>query len=59
MSEILTVPEVSEYTRLSKSTIYDLTKAGKMPHIRIGSRILIRKEALDEWLNKHSLDEQE
>jgi excisionase family DNA binding protein len=51
MSEemILTRTQVAEYLHICKSS---LDRAG-LPSIRIGRRILYRKTALDQWLERH------
>lgn len=48
--DLLTVAEVAEILRLSKSTIYNLVWAGEIPAIRVGRRkIRIRKD----WVSAH------
>ncbi len=48
----LTVPEVAELVRMNNTKVYELVKAGKMPHIRYGRRIVIPITTLVEWLDK-------
>ena len=43
-----TVEEAQEYTRLSRSTIYNLMDRGELTYTRIGRRRLIPQQALVE-----------
>lgn len=42
--EYLTVGEVAELLRLSKSTVYRLCSEGRIPHYKTGKMNLFRKE---------------
>ena len=42
--------DVAEYLGVTASWIYDLAKAGKIPHYRIGRRIKFRLEEIDRWM---------
>ena len=35
---------------LKRSTVYDLTAAGKIPHSKHGKRLYFDKNAIDQWL---------
>lgn len=48
--ELLTVTEVSALLRLSQRTIYNHCKDGRIRHIRVGDRILIKRQTVDEIL---------
>jgi excisionase family DNA binding protein len=52
MQEYISVDELSDYIKLSKSTIYKLTASFRIPYIKTGKMLLFRKEAIDEWLNE-------
>lgn len=51
----LSVMEMAKYLGIGRNKAYKLTKDPTLPIIRIGQKILIDKQALDEiWLpNKH------
>ena len=51
MSDLLTVKEAAAFLRLCPDTIYRATKAGNLPHVRIGRSIRFSQEALEEYLN--------
>ncbi len=51
MEEIITIKEVAELTRLSTSTIYKLTRAGKIPHSKPnGKKIYFRRADVMDWM---------
>ncbi len=56
LTPTLTVPEVAGLLRLNNTKVYELVKAGKIPHIRFGNRIVIPVTALIEWLDKTAWD---
>lgn len=51
MEEIMTIPEVARYLKLSKSKIYNLVQAGKIPYLKIGRNVRIRESDLKQWIN--------
>ena len=48
--QILTIPEVAHYLKLSKSKVYSLVATGKIPHIRIGRNVRVRGTDLELWV---------
>jgi excisionase family DNA binding protein len=61
MIEILTVAEVAAFLKMSKSQIYEMTKArtrtGAMrehplPVLRINSNLRFRKSDIEDWIEK-------
>lgn len=49
----LSAAEVSERTGLSLSSVRKLTRSGKIPHIKVGRRVLYPVTALEEWLSNN------
>ncbi|AHD04681.1 helix-turn-helix domain-containing protein [Paenibacillus larvae] len=47
--KILDVQEVAEQLGVSVKTLYDMCKKKKIPHRRVGTRILFSSSALDAW----------
>ena len=45
-----TVKTLAKYLSTSTSSIYKLINDGELECVRIGSRILIAREKVDEWL---------
>lgn len=48
----LTVKEAAGYTGIGINAIYRLTWTKDFPAIRVGRKVLILREGLDEWLRK-------
>lgn len=46
----LTVEEAAEFLRVKTSTIYSWVSQGKIPHSKVGSRVLFDKNALVEFV---------
>lgn len=49
---ILTIKELSEYLKISQSTLYKLAQEGKVPCQKVGRHWRFRKEAIDRWLEE-------
>jgi len=45
----------AEYLGTSYWKLLELVKTGLVPHIRIGGRLLFRRETLDRWLSEQEL----
>lgn len=52
MDEIMTVPEVAKYLKMSKSKLYYLIQTRKIPHVKIGRNVRIRGSDLMNWLER-------
>ncbi len=50
MDEILTIPEVARYLKMSRAKIYRLVQRREIPHIRIGKNVRIRGSDLARWI---------
>lgn len=48
---MLTPKEVAERLRVKVHTVYDWCRAGKMPHYKIGNKIRISEECLQQFLS--------
>jgi excisionase family DNA binding protein len=52
---LLTSVEVAELLRTSRKAIYSMVERGQLPGIvRIGRRVLVREDALLDWLSQRS-----
>lgn len=47
---VLTVREAAEVLRVDRNLAYELCRQGVIPHVRLGNRIRIRRDALLAWL---------
>ena len=57
-NKIMDIKGVSEYTKLSKSTIYKRIMENQIPHHKVGSRTLFMVDELDHWIrNDGSMDD--
>lgn len=55
----LTAKEAAEFLRVSPYKIYEMTKiyGGKFfPHVKVGSRIIIPRDRLIEWINEGGIE---
>ncbi len=52
----LTVPEAGRVLGIGRNAAYDAARAGEIPTIRIGKRILVPVAALERMLAKASVD---
>ncbi len=52
--DILTIPEVAAYLKISKAKIYLMVQRGELPHIKIGKNVRVRQSDLQGWLEKHA-----
>jgi len=52
--KVLTIPEVSEYLRVSRQTIYRMLRRGDIPAFRIGGDWRFNIEDLGHWIEKES-----
>lgn len=50
MDRLLTPREVAELLRIPKSTVYELARTRRIPHLKVGRRILFEEKTLTEWV---------
>ena len=50
--EFLTVPEVAKLLRISRNLVYELVAQGVLPSIRLGRRILVPRDLLDQQIRR-------
>ena len=50
----MTVDEMAEELHISRPTDYELVKQEYFPAFRIGNRILVNRQGLQEWMNRES-----
>ncbi|MBW7905261.1 MAG: helix-turn-helix domain-containing protein [Phycisphaerae bacterium] len=49
---VLTIQELAEYLKISRSTLYKLAQEGKVPGQKVGKHWRFRRAAIDLWLDK-------
>jgi len=52
--QILTIEELANYLKVSKSTLYKLVQEGKVPGQKVGRHWRFRRETIDRWLDRTS-----
>jgi excisionase family DNA binding protein len=52
---ILTIPEVAEYLRISNAKMYRLVQTGKIPYVKIGRNVRIRRKDLLKWIDANCI----
>lgn len=50
-----TVDEAAAVLGIANTTVRDYVRAGRIPHLAIGDRIVIGRRALEEWLTHECL----
>jgi excisionase family DNA binding protein len=50
-SPFMTISEAAEYLRAKPQRVYDLVSDGRLTRHRDGSRVLVRRDELDRYLN--------
>jgi excisionase family DNA binding protein len=53
--EVLTTKEVCHLLRIHPSTLYKLTKQGRIPGFRIGNDWRFRTELIERWMAEKSV----
>lgn len=54
---LLTVKEASGWLGISVFTIYSWAQGRKLPHYKIGKRVMFSKDELKRWLEEHRVTE--
>ena len=54
--EIITVVQVADYLQISKKSVYNLVKEGKLPASKVVNRLRFSKEVVDQFLAKNQFE---
>ena len=49
----MSIDELAEYLKVSRSTLYILAREGRLPGQKVGKRWRFHKDAIDGWLEQH------
>jgi glycerol-3-phosphate dehydrogenase len=52
-SQYITVKELCDWIRLSRSKVYSLISTKEIPHIKVGGKILFDKEKIQQWISEN------
>jgi len=51
---VLTIDQLADYLKLSKSTLYHLARRGDFPGQKVGRHWRFHKAAIDKWLGERA-----
>ncbi len=54
IGSVMTVHDVARYLRLSEAKVYQMTRDGHVPAIRLGKTWRFRKDLIDEWIRRET-----
>ena len=54
--EVFTVAELATHLKCSESLIRKLVTNKKIPFFNVGSRILFKKETIDNWVHQQEIN---
>ena len=49
-ADIMTISDLAEYLKISKSTLYKLAQAGRLPGKKVGRHWRFHKNTIDQWI---------
>ena len=52
-AKVMSIDELAECLKISRSTLYKLAQEGGLPGQKIGRRWRFHKGAIDDWLRQH------
>ncbi len=55
--DVLTIDELAEYLKISKSTLYKLAQDGKLPGQKVGRHWRFHRETIDRWLGERDTED--
>jgi len=50
--DVLTIEELADYLKVSKSTLYKLAQEGKVPAQKVGRHWRFHRQTIDRWLGE-------
>lgn len=56
---LLSVLQAAKLLGISKNLCYDQINEGRIPHVRLGRRVLVSRVALEAWIARESLGDTE
>ena len=54
--EIMSIEQLADYLKVSRSTLYKLAQDGRLPGQKVGKRWRFHKKAIDDWLGQQHQD---
>lgn len=59
MEPLLTIEEASKLTRLNTKTLYSYAEKKRIPHVKLGRRLLFSARELEEWVKSCTIEKEE
>lgn len=53
-ADLLTISEAARRLRISTSLAYELVRQGRLPHLRLGRRVVVPARELDRWISERA-----
>jgi len=53
MAELVGIDRAARLTGLAKGTLYNMVSAARIPHVKLGRRVLFREAELEAWIDQH------
>jgi len=53
--KLMNVDEAAHYVRLSKNTLYKMVSEKRIPHTKLGGRLMFPIALLDEWIKQNTV----
>lgn len=53
--DLMTKKEMMEYLRISKGTLDKMMRKREIPFIKLGKRVLFKRQEIDNWLKSKSV----
>lgn len=51
---VYTVKQAADKLQMSKSKVYELARQKDFPSVKIGGRVMIPRQKLEEWINQQA-----
>ncbi len=55
VQELLDVKELSQLMKVSKSTLYAWVNQRKIPHIKLGKKVLFNPKDIAHWIDENTV----
>ena len=56
IEESLTALEVAELLKITKNTVYELVKRGELPGYKVGKKLRIDKDDVENYINSQKIN---
>ena len=47
---LVSVEEAAKLLGIGRGLAYDLVREGRLPHVKLGRRVLVPRQGLEEWI---------